>query len=480
MIAGLLSAAAGLVRLYGLITTHSFRLYDAYHYVVLAQNLAGFQYSVGEGPHPKYLPLYPLLILLLRWAGFASLDFLTAAKLVSFLASSALAPLIFALGLRLGLAARWAVLAALLQISAPLAIGQSGQIFSEPLFAALLVAAILSALSPRPWLTGLLLGLSCLTRYEGFLFFPCLAWCWRKTGARSPFFLWSRLSLAFALVYWPWARFILIHLGPFIAFSYPMELFLKSSHPGLDFITNAFAHLTAGVALLGTAGFFFLPRGPRALLGGFTILFVLLHCYWPYNNIYFVVSLLPFFNLAAACFFQRLAHGLRFRSPRQAQLALAGGLAGLALPLFLAEGEAVRYLLRMRLDPSVEIIRSLPPDQRARPLIGFIEPLLSRYHGGPPMIAPEPADLEQNPHEFVLKNYLDQDARTILWSPVAGDYRYYFGFLVNGEKVTKEVDYQQQRYRLTYTPIRFFKYWNQEFILYRIKAKPLSPSPPPP
>ena len=75
---GLLVVAA-LVRLWPLLSIHTF-WEDTYFYVELARAIPDKGYALLDQPHTKYLPGYPLLILVVHTVFFGILDWLQSAR----------------------------------------------------------------------------------------------------------------------------------------------------------------------------------------------------------------------------------------------------------------------------------------------------------------------------------------------------------------------------------------------------------------
>ncbi len=142
--------------------------WDAVHYLALAKH--GY---VAEGPERFAIVFYPLYPWLVRAAAFLTCNYLTAAFLVSGLASVAVALLLQRLA-RLDesrAVARNAVwFLFIFPTSYFLHIG-----YTESLFLALTLGCVLAARLNRWWLAGLLGACACATRVNGLLLLPVLA-----------------------------------------------------------------------------------------------------------------------------------------------------------------------------------------------------------------------------------------------------------------------------------------------------------------
>ena len=188
--------------------------YDSADYAYLASRMLdghGYTRSPGEKPTAERAPLYPLFLAGVFEATGRSLR---AAQLATALLGALAAMLVFALAFELWgrQAALWAGgLAAVL----PPWVAASAGLFTEPLFLALELAALLVALvfrrRPRgsrlPLLLGLLCGLAALARSNGLLMLVVLAPAIalaapdRRTGIKAAAVTLAAASLTLA----PWA-----------------------------------------------------------------------------------------------------------------------------------------------------------------------------------------------------------------------------------------------------------------------------------
>lgn len=129
--------------------------HDPSYYLTLAENLRHGVYSLFHPldiPDTTHMPGYPFLLFLVRG------DVLSMLMMQAVL-SAAKVPLIHAIALRLGLAKRWALAAALLMALEPLDILFTGQVLTESSFTVLLLAGLWFWLKQDSWRSTLLTAL---------------------------------------------------------------------------------------------------------------------------------------------------------------------------------------------------------------------------------------------------------------------------------------------------------------------------------
>ena len=141
---------------------------DAYFYIELARSLARGKYELLGVFHTKYLPGYPLAVLVVHTAGFGLISWFKSAQLVSAV-SSALIPGACWLLVREAGESREAALAAALTAALNAHLVTFGGVpFSDALFTLQLLAVLL-LLRKRPVLGGLVAGWAAITRFQGVL-----------------------------------------------------------------------------------------------------------------------------------------------------------------------------------------------------------------------------------------------------------------------------------------------------------------------
>jgi hypothetical protein len=157
---------------------------DVWIHFVYARSIASghpFQYNPGEWETGSTSPLWAIALAPGQWLPGGGVAF---AKLLGLLLAAASAALGHRLATRLGFArAAWVFAAALLLTPYLAFASVSGS--EVGLFAALVIAAAVSASEDRPALAGVATGLAILARPEGFLLVPLLfaAFAWPRGDA---------------------------------------------------------------------------------------------------------------------------------------------------------------------------------------------------------------------------------------------------------------------------------------------------------
>jgi 4-amino-4-deoxy-L-arabinose transferase-like glycosyltransferase len=177
----------------------------------------GHAYSTAEHP-----PLYPLVLSVSSLLGAKSL---LAHRLVSCGIGCALVALVGLLGRRLG-GGRAGIVAASIAAVYPPFVTADGLVMSEPLFAAIVAAALLVALRLRERpslggsaLLGLAIGLASLTRAEALALVPLLAWpaSLRPSTGRLARVLVATLATALVVSPWVLRNAVVFHRAMFAA-----------------------------------------------------------------------------------------------------------------------------------------------------------------------------------------------------------------------------------------------------------------------
>ncbi len=174
----------------------------AAHGHFLSRTILGHSYRTAEHP-----PLFPLVLAVVSRLGGESL---LAHRIAGCVIGSAAVVLIGMVGTRVA-GPRAGLLAAVLAAVYPPFVTADGLVMSEPLFVALVAAALLVAMRARAsrrlgWALGLgvVIALATLTRGEGLLLVPLLGWpaVWGARAGRAGRVV--TLTVAFALVLAPW------------------------------------------------------------------------------------------------------------------------------------------------------------------------------------------------------------------------------------------------------------------------------------
>ncbi len=215
--------------------------YDSYYYLVLARNLRdSLFYGVAGHPHFKFLPLYPIFLAIMNLFG---MGWETLARWSNPLFSSLCVFPIYMTG-REFFGKRAGLAAAGVYAVEPITTYWSSVPMSEGLFALLLcLAAMGLALwwrwGKRAWLylSAFMIGLSTVTRWEGFLFLVVVGF------ALLAFWFKGRLRLEHILV------FALIALLPFtlylvrnqVTFGSPLKSAYLSEVKQAEFLGQAYS-----------------------------------------------------------------------------------------------------------------------------------------------------------------------------------------------------------------------------------------------
>ncbi len=264
---------------------------DAYYYLVLARSLSHGHYDLLGEFHTKYLPGFPLAVVLMRALTFGSLDWFLTGQCVLVVCSSFLPVLCFLLVRRISdeTPAAWA--AAILASLNPFLVAYSGIPFSECFFAFLLLASLL--LFPRaPLLAAFMGGLCALTRHEGWFLLPAFLAFEINIKKEKPFvdFDFSRWKkdvsaiIVFVIAGGFWWALSYIKSGEILSSIYTAEASQKSlatGHSGLDFLAFSFpvaGHFVTLFAVVGLAPAV-MSRSGRSMLV-FFIFYAGLHMWW--------------------------------------------------------------------------------------------------------------------------------------------------------------------------------------------------------
>jgi hypothetical protein len=193
--------------------------HDTAHYLTLARSIVrgnglsnttywALNLPCDSLPHPDTYraPLYPILI---AAASRVEPDFFVAAKWVSVLAGALVVSLAYALARRrLGQSVSVSLVAATLTLAHHHLVEAGSTALTESTYSALALGALYAILGspPRTFVAGVLVGLACLTRYQGLvLLLPCgIALALAREGRRRLAHRVAVFTGAALLVLLPW------------------------------------------------------------------------------------------------------------------------------------------------------------------------------------------------------------------------------------------------------------------------------------
>ena len=436
--------------------------YDGLVYRELAKNIPVTGYTFLGKPFGKFLPLYPGLMAGLDLATGGVLGVERWGLILSLLAGACLPPLLYLFARRAGAEPRWALAAALVQLLAPVGLDQYRDINVMPLFTLELLGAWLLLADRRDLAAGLLLGLAASTRYEVYLLLPAIALSlWREPRR----LLWIGAAFAVAAAPW-WIRNLIlyhqaIHSQYFTEVGY-LQFHLHEIALGLVWEAGP---LTLLVAVIG---FRRLPRPFRVQFAGFALIYIIVHTFWWWYKNRFLLPLLPL-TLAPAALGLGQAEGwlAARRGPRTARTLL---LLGLALPLLLRLGFFVHETWFTPPDPFRAAGKALANLRHEGTSIGA-NPFLLYADSG--RMAYTWKDLKDNedPNQLVLKLYLENGARQVVWANEGEIDRKRYRFLADDRPYFVNVQRPDGKWKLSYLPAARFEAPQKVVIIYDLEAE---------
>ncbi|MFO8056198.1 MAG: hypothetical protein R6V10_02735 [bacterium] len=411
---------------------------DAYYYLELARSLSHGHYNLLGSFHAKYLPGFPLAVLLARIISFGSLSWFLTGQCVLTLCSSLLPVMCFFLVIEVAedRPAAWA--AAILASLNPFLVAYSGIPFSECFYAFLLVASLL-LLARRPLLAGLAGGLCALTRHEGWLMLPVFL-VYHIEFTKTPPFLKFDLSRRRSLVFGA-AAFLLaggfwwvlsyLKSGELLFSIYTTEAAQKSmetGHAGVDFLKFSFpvgGHIATLFALAGlapAAG----SRSGRAVLF-YLFLYAGLHMWWVGVLERYFVVLVPLLCVLAGLGISetvKLASdfmsGLREHAPKKARVV------GMAVPLvavlagafhFVGYGPAFIKEQASRSEGYVEAVEYVDSVSQGKALLAY-DVFLAGFHAPHTPVIPSGLLPASEWTDKLPELFVKRELRYIVWSPL--------------------------------------------------------------
>lgn len=435
--------------------------YDGLIYRELAKNIPVSGYTFLGAPHAKFLPLYPGLMAGLNLATGGALGVEQWGLLISLFSGALLPPLLFLFARRMGAEPRWALIVALIQMIAPVGLDQYRDINVMPLFTLELLGSWLLLASGRDGWAGVVLGLAATTRYEAYFMLPLIALADRREPRRL-----LRFGLGFALAAAPWlVRNLVLH-GRLVHSKYFVESRYLLFHLHEILIGLLWEAGPVAVAA-GVIGFRRLPRPWRLQLGGFALIYIVVHTFWWWYQNRFLLPLMPLMLAPAALWLPRAEERLlKTVSPRAARAIL---IAGLAIPLLIRGGFFVRETYFTPPDPFRAAGQSLAvkPDDGA--LIGG-NAFLLYADSGRMAYTWEELQEDEDPNALVLRHYLEHGARQVVWANWGVTDLKRYGFLAEGLPRFVEVRRPDGRWKLSYTPAGEFTTPQKKAIIYDLAA----------
>ncbi len=443
-----------------------FFITDSYCYMILAANLSGLRYSLENYLHLKYLPAYPGAIFIINFLSAGFTGYLYSAKLVSMLSLIATSLLVFDFMFRHLRSNGLALFAGMLSLLSPIFIFVSGNILSESLFCLFSFAAFYFMKRPRNYIPWILAALAILTRWEGILLIPALVLMEWKNKKR---FLLGLLIIV--IICSPWIIFILSHLGQFIAFSYPGEIFIRT-HTGFGFIIDLFYSASPFVFIFGLIGFIFYPRPLREGVMLYIIAYSILHIIWHYRDPRFALPIVPFFTIGAVIFFQYLLERISARKIARHGLLSAALFALVIIPLVITDIYVYFKVEKFGKDPRKEAVQKILEYDPNAVVLTNIDPHLCKWYGLKNTHRLKELDQEA-PYNWLAEKYFNSKARFLIWS-VMDPYSLKF-FRELGQKgfMTEDIQYEGRDLRLFFYPIVFLDGGNM--IIFNLEVKPEEP-----
>jgi len=437
---------------------------DSYCFLSLAKQIPHLSYQLTHYRHLKFLPVYPVIILWFRILSFGGLDYIYSAKLASMLSLISISLLTFDFILFTMRKYYLALLAGALSAFSPIFILDSGSILTEPIFSFLAFATFVLIARKRNYLAWFFAALAVLTRYEGFFLLPALLISQRQELKR----LMAGIFI-FLVVYSGWAWFILSHLNQFIAFSYPLELFIQK-HPGAYYFRDILVYASPLVALMGTVGIFlwFRPQRIGALV--FAAGFIVTHAYWHFQAARFVMPLVPFFTVGAICAVEAVYRKTERLAVPVKRVALASAIALLILSDIVFGCNSFARLEEFRRDVKKDAIVRLHDYDPSAVVLTNIEPHLAEWWGIEKTYAWDEPGLKVDPYAWAARQYVEHNARYLIWSLSDNFAILWFKDLGQGVNVSKTIQYTGKSFILTFDPIFFLDHG--DMIVFFLELKP--------
>jgi|GEM_PF-2240037 len=433
---------------------------DSYIMMELADNFFKTGYQLYGEPHSKFLPFYPLLIALVHQ--IFQLNFVDSARLLNLVISSLMPVLLLSWYGKSSFGFLPGVLSALLFSFSGFDLLFSSYAENTTLLGFLTLSGFLLFKRNRIFFSGLVLGLAGLTRPEGLLALFCvilfLIKSWRKIAV---------LLFGYFLVNSPWLVWTWIKFGAPGATSYLFEFFFQE-HTGLNFFSDLFRIVGPVALTLAVVGWFTLAKSDRLLTGLYFLFYAILHCWWWWGHYRFNAPLVWMLFLWAGGGIYYIFELIKKRKPRLSGLVWA--LLILALGEQLVLGVIfTKKTLATSPDPIMEAFEVLKKERTGK--IISTKALLGKFeYGIDPMnlIKLKP---ELHPNQFVLEKVLKEDARWFIWSSDMLQQYDFFNFLSQGDDRKVVVEFQNQKYLLSYELDQVFKKADNFAYIYHLSVE---------
>ncbi len=405
---------------------------DAYYYMALAKSLTHGRFELLGSFHAKYLPGFPLAIVLVHSLLLGAADWFKSAQLVSLIASSSVPGLCLALARDItgDWRAGWAAgLAAAFNAAL---VTYAGVPFGEAFFT-FMALLYLVLITRRPLLAGAVGGWAALSRHEGWFLLAAAALVLvasRRDKARATRTLLSMvITIVMASAWW---AVTYIETGKLLFQTYVGESAERAPQMGRTGVSFLFMSLPVGghaATLLALIGLPFMVRKKEAWpLLVFFVLYSALHAWWMFNVERYFLPLTPAVMVAAGvgawlavskAFAGRLNNlkdhaGVRARPfPRVLLLVpLLGLLAGLSHFLGFAPG-----MIREEAERNLGYYKAIKyvGEKKGDFAILAYDVFMVEYHAKKETF-PSARLPEDDWASYVPRLYLEKGVRYIIWS----------------------------------------------------------------
>ncbi len=437
---------------------------DGFVYMELAKNIPESGYKVLGEPHEKFLPLYPALMALFNLVTAKALGVDFWGYAISVTSGAVLPPIVFLMAGRMGTSRTFALFAAVLQALSALGLHQYADVNVIPLFTALLMAALFLAQRENYFWAGVAAGLAATTRYEVYLLLPIfLLINIKKPGVMA------RAAAGFILAASPWYARNLLTYGHLIHTYYMAEMTAPGFH--LFGILEGLLTQTGPVILVAAAfGLKRIDRGIAILFASFIVLYIGLHSWWWWYSHRFLLTLNPIFLVMAAPGLESMIEALKKKIHLRPRLISGLTMAGAAAPVVFVSIYYVAAASFAQPDPYCRAAMDASREPPAKKLIGS-SPLMLEYYGKREAFAFDEIKEGEDPHEKILRRYLQDGVRLAVWMDKAPLDVSEYGYLAGGKNVKAAARTASASYDLYYIFIREYVGQGKNVYLYELKAR---------